>query len=96
MKNYHIEYEMDGVTHSENIEASTPGQAQGKVMQLYPSAKVTRCIWSGHLAGKPNMPQVHIEYESVSTARVIPLGNNPAMEQTSFGFLSKIKPGKRR
>lgn len=96
MKNYYLEYELKGVQHSQNLDAVTPGQAQAKLIKMLPGAKVTRCLWEGHLGGNTQMPIGYIEYEIASTAAVTPLEAEEPREQVAFGFLAKIKPAKRK
>lgn len=96
MKNYIVDYSLDGVNKSKSIDAPSPGSAFAKLLKLFPEAKLQKCIWQTHLAGAPHMPMVYIEYDPPSTRRVEPLPADPVREQVAFGFLEKIKPRRKR
>jgi len=96
MKNFQIQYDLNGHAHNETVQASNPGHAQAKLLQLYPAAKVLKCTLAGRLAGNIRFPVVWIDYGPVSTARPEPLPDDGVREQATFGFLSKIKGPRRK
>lgn len=96
MKNYNVEYELNGMIHTNSVKASNPGQAFAKTLALFPGSTLKKCIWQTRLAGNIRFPMVHINYDAPSVRKVEPLATDPGREQASFGFMDKIKPRARR
>ena len=47
MHNYDVQYELDGETEWERIEAADPGHAFAKAQEMFPEAKLLKALRSG-------------------------------------------------
>ena len=47
MHNYDVQYQLDGETEWERIEAADPGNAFAKAQMMFPGAKILKALRSG-------------------------------------------------
>lgn len=71
MKNYFVEYKIEGENKTIKIEASDPGHAFQKAVKKLPKrAKITRAHIEGRLAGRPHFARVWIDYDAPKNPRL--------------------------
>jgi hypothetical protein len=67
MHNYDVQYELDGETEWERIEAADPGHVFAKAQEMFPEAKILKALRSGFY----HSPECWTEYEPPPVRREI-------------------------
>lgn len=65
--NYNVDYELDGISETQRVEAANPGEAFAKCLKLLPAAKLIKC-W---IYGKIGDTAWQQEWEPPPVAREI-------------------------